>query len=177
MRVLGPQVYFMAIFYKCIGTARALVHPPKPVIFFWVCFGPWPWLCAVLPHLGSRNPFFYHGVPSFAGVAGVAVWHFWNPLPSAAPDPLAGHQELPQYYVEVETILCGLQMNQMSCIEQTLLQTMLKNKSIQTMLKMLRKKKSKKAGASIPRLLACFALKGIPRKNRRPHQPRVSCVG
>ena len=96
-----------------------------------------------------------------------------NPLPSAAPDPLAGHQELPQYYVEVETILCGLQMNQMSCIEQTLLQTMLKNKSIKTMLK----KKSKKAGASIPRLLACFALKGIPRKNRRPHQPRVSCVG
>ena len=49
-----------------------------------------------------------------------------NPLPSAAPDPLAGHQELPQYYVEVETILCGLQMNQMSFIEQTLLQTMLK---------------------------------------------------
>ena len=48
------------------------------------------------------------------------------PLPSAAPDPLAGHQELPQYYVEVETILCGLQMNQMSCIERALLQTMLK---------------------------------------------------
>ena len=49
-----------------------------------------------------------------------------NPLPSAAPDPLAGHQDLPQYYAEVETILCGLQMNQMSCIERTLLQTMLK---------------------------------------------------
>ena len=106
-----------------------------------------------------------------------ATIFFCNPLPSAAPDPLAGHQDLPQYYVEVETILCGLQMIQMSCIEQTLVQTMLKNKSIQTMLKMLRKKKSKKAGASIPRLLACFALKGIPRKNRRPHQPRVSCVG
>ena len=26
-------------------------------------------------------------------------------------------------------------------------------------------------------MLACFALKGIPRKNRRPHQPRVLCVG
>ena len=62
---------------------------------------------------------------------------FWctgtgNPLPSAAPDPLAGHhplaghQDLPQYYVEVETIFCGLQMSQMSCIERTLLQTMLK---------------------------------------------------
>ena len=55
-----------------------------------------------------------------------------NPLPSAAPDPLAGHhplaghQDLPQYYVEVETIFCGLQMSQMSCIERTLLQTMLK---------------------------------------------------
>ena len=49
-----------------------------------------------------------------------------NPLPSAAPDPLAGHQELLQYYVQVETILCGLQMNPMSCIERTLLQTMLK---------------------------------------------------
>ena len=35
-------------------------------------------------------------------------------------------QELPPYYVEVEAILCGSQMNQMSCIEQTLLQTMLK---------------------------------------------------
>jgi hypothetical protein len=42
------------------------------------------------------------------------------------PYPLTGHQDLPQYYVEVETILCGLQMNQMSCIERTLLQTMLK---------------------------------------------------
>ena len=30
---------------------------------------------------------------------------------------------------------------------------------------------------SIPRLLACFALFQIPRKNCSPHQPRVSCVG
>ena len=69
------------------------------------------------------------------------------PLPSAAPDPLAGNQELPQYYVEVETIFCGLQMSQMSCIERTLLQTMLKMlKKVeiertlsQKMLKMLKK--------------------------------------
>ena len=63
------------------------------------------------------------------------------------PYPLAGHQDLPQYYVEVETIFCGLQMSQMSCIERTLLQTMLKmlkkveieRTLLQTMLKMLKK--------------------------------------
>ena len=72
-----------------------------------------------------------------------------NPLPSAAPDPLAGHhplaghQDLPQYYVEVETILCALQMIQMSCIELALLQTMLKHMSIETMLKKKVKKSRK----------------------------------
>ena len=63
---------------QCTRRGRAAKSWPSGGIFFWVCFGSWLWLCAVLPHLGSRNPFFYHGVPSFAGVAGVAVWHFWN---------------------------------------------------------------------------------------------------
>ena len=75
------------------------------------------------------------------------------------PYPLAGHQDLPQYYVEVETIFCGLQMSQMSCIERTLLPTMLKmlkkveieRTLLQTMLKMLKKVNTNNVEKSHPK--------------------------
>ena len=98
-----------------------------------------------------REQRFWHGGPAGRTILSIDTLLSGNPLPSAAPDPLPGHQELPQYHVEVETILCGLQMIQMSCIERTLLQTMLKKKSIQTMLK----KKVKKRRGIYP-AVACL---------------------
>ena len=68
-----------------------------------------------------------HRLPSlpacraFCGINGIQ-----NPLPLAAPDPPAGFRRKKQYHLEVETILCRLQMNY---IERTLLHTKFEKKN------------------------------------------------